>query len=65
MNGEVSLIHVLHKKEQFHSVLTINESVALNVLFARSVCFWRQHIGQVISGVRREIFQFQLLFGTY
>lgn len=57
-NGEVSPTHVLHKKEQFDSVLTINESLALKVLSAGPVCFRRQYIGQVISGVRRETCSF-------
>lgn len=50
---------MLYKKDQFDSVLTINESLALKVLLAGAVCCWRQYIEQtggrlVISGVRRK-----------
>lgn len=40
---------MLHKKDQFDSVLTINESLALKVLLAGAVCFRRQYIGQTLE----------------
>lgn len=40
---------MLHKKDQFDSVLTINESLALKELLAGSICFQRQYFGQALE----------------
>lgn len=40
---------MLHKKDQFESALTINESLALKELLAGSICFQRQYFGQALE----------------